>query len=224
MDILQESKDVSKKTFFNHVFSTTEENTAEILNSIQYTVLGIIPIVVLNKLIQRFIPDADPEKTSLELLIEILIQIIGMIGGVILVHRTITYVPTYSGFKYENFILTNAILLFLVIILSIQTKVGIKINILYDRLIELWDGGESNAKQQIKKRVRYNDNSLITQHVPSQADYVDPSTHGGFPPQPIVQSKGYDHMMGGGNQMMDSEFGNIISPANSLLGSSFGAF
>jgi hypothetical protein len=61
-------------------------------------------------------------------------------------------------------------------------------------MIELWDGGESNAKQQIK-RVRYNDNSLITQHVSSQADYVEPSSNGGFPPQPIVQSKGYDHMM-----------------------------
>jgi hypothetical protein len=29
--------------------------------------------------------------------------------------------------------------------MSIQTKVGIKINILYDRMIELWDGGAKKA-------------------------------------------------------------------------------
>ena len=66
----------SKKTFFSHVFSTTEEGKAEILNVAQYSLLGIIPIILLNKLIQRFIPDADADKSSVEVLIEVLIQLI----------------------------------------------------------------------------------------------------------------------------------------------------
>jgi len=68
MEILHETTDVHKKTFFNHVFSQTEEGKAEILNVVQYSLLGVVPILILNKLIQRFIPEADPDKSTLELL------------------------------------------------------------------------------------------------------------------------------------------------------------
>jgi hypothetical protein len=56
-----------------------------------------------------------------------------MFCGIIIIHRTITYFPTYySDFKYEAMSLRNVILSFLVIILSIQIKLGIKTNIMYD--------------------------------------------------------------------------------------------
>ena len=152
----------SRKNFFNHVFSTTEEGKAEILNVVQYSLMGIVPIVLLNKLVQRFIPDADDEKSSIEILAEILIQLIVMFVGVILIHRVITYVPTYSEFKYESLSLTNVILIFMVLLLSIQTKVGIKVNILFDRIMELWNG--TPAPVQDKKKSR---------HTPSRADRVE---------------------------------------------------
>ena len=72
MDILQETRDVHAKTFFNHVFSTTEEGKSELLNVGQYALLGVIPIVILNKSISQFIPDADGEKSSLEILFEMI--------------------------------------------------------------------------------------------------------------------------------------------------------
>ena len=151
MEILNEVKDLNKKTFFSHVFSTTEEGKAEVLNVIQYSLMGVIPVVVLNKLIQRFIPEADPEKSSLELLAEIFIQLVVMFSGIIIIHRIITYMPTYSGFKYENLMLTNVILAFLIIVLSIQTKLGIKVNILVDRTYELWNGSDSDDKKSLYK-------------------------------------------------------------------------
>ena len=122
MDVLQETTDLNKKGFLSHIFSTTEEGKAEILNVVQYAMMGVVPIVVLNKIIQRFIPEADSESSSLELLAEILIQLVIMFCGIIIIHRMITYFPTYSGFKYESLTLTNVILAFLVIVLSIQTK------------------------------------------------------------------------------------------------------
>ena len=143
------------------------------LNVVQYALLGLVPIFVLNKSIQRFVPEADLEKSSLELLIELFLQLTVIFLGVILIHRMITYVPTYSGFKYENLTLTNAILPFLVIILSIQSKLGLKANILYDRLLELWNGpSDDDKKYKAKKNVRIN--PTIT-HVPSQADDLDDS-------------------------------------------------
>ena len=97
-------------------FSNNEEDKGELLNVSQYAVMGVVPIVVLNKTIQRFIPEADPDKSSVELLAEIIIQIIVIFIGLVLIHRVITYFPTYSGFRYENLVLTNVILAFMVIV------------------------------------------------------------------------------------------------------------
>jgi hypothetical protein len=224
MDILQESRDSGRKNFFNHVFATTDEHNAEFFNGFQYAILGVIPIVALNKLIQRFIPEADTDKSGLEILVEIFIQLLVMIGGVIIIHRAITFIPTYSGFKYDNLAITNAILLFLVIILSIQTKIGIKINIILDRLCELWHGDSEGKKMNIKKRVKFGgDITSSGSHSPSQADHIDANTSSGFPPMPVVQTRSAPPA----NQSSQSDdFGSSYGPmpANALLGSSFNSF
>ena len=226
MDILQETKDIHKKSLLNHIFSTTEEGKAEILNVVQYACLGVIPIVILNKTIQRFIPEADTENSSIELLAEILIQLVIMFCGIVLIHRMITYLPTYSGFKYEDLTLTNVILAFLVIVLSIQTKIGIKVNILVDRALELWNG-PSDTKVNVKKNVRFS--QPIAQHSASQADYLDNSQvqTGMFPPAPVATTRQNSLMEGmhiqGGNQAQD--YASMMGPmaANSVLGGSFGS-
>jgi len=227
LDLFQESGDGPKKTFFSHVFSTTEEGKAEILNVSQYALMGVIPVVVLNKLIQRFIPEADHEKSSLEIVVEVFIQLIIMFCGVVLIHRVITFFPTYSGFRYDNLTLTNAILAFLIIVLSIQTKLGIKVNILYDRITELWNGPSESGdrKAGVKHRVR-----VSSAHTPSQADYLDNSAAqpGIFPPAPVVttvakQSNGsYDMSMRGNPAATYAEPMGPMA-ANSLLGGAFGS-
>ena len=133
MELNQDKKEAS---FINHVFSNSDEDKSELLNVVQYGLMAIIPVIILNKLIHRFIPEADPDKSSLELLVEMAIQVVLIFVGLILIHRIITYFPTYSGFKYENLSLTNIILAFLVIVLSIQSKLGLKGNILFDRVME----------------------------------------------------------------------------------------
>lgn len=226
---LHEITESSRKTFFSHVFSTTEEGKAEVLNVVQYSTLGIIPIVVLNKLINRFIPEADPDKSTLELLVEIFIQIVVMFCGIILIHRTITYLPTYSGFKYEGLALTNVILAFLVIVLSIQTKLGLKVSILAERVSELWNGSSASYdKEQVKNGVRVS--NPMAGHMPSQADFLDSSSvqQGMFPPAPVATTKqssnGYDDMLRGGVNPQ-SNYGSYMGPmaANAVLGGSFGS-
>ncbi len=219
---MEEITSSTKHTFLSHVFSTTEEGKAEIFNVVQYSLMGVIPIVALNKLIQRFVPEADGEKSTIELLIEILLQIIIMFCGIIIIHRVITYFPTYSGFKYENLVLTNVILAFLVIVLSIQTKLGIKVNILVDRLNELWSGVPSVGKKEGMENVRVRRQGQTGGHTSSQADTLDENMTGIFPPMAqstARQGNTYDHMMRG-NPMEETP----LMAANSLLGSSFGAF
>jgi len=225
-NIIHEAKSINQNTFINHVFDSSDEGKAEILNVIQYSLTAILPVVMLNKTIQKFVPEADVEKSSLELLAEIFIQIVVMFIGVVLIHRVITYFPTYSGYKYEAFNLTTVILAFLVIVLSLQTKLGIKVNILVDRAYELWNGPGAENKKQGRKETMQN-------HQPSQADSLDDSRTqtGMFPPPPAVTTtnrssgQGFEYMTkvtgtGGAPQGDFSDFGP--APANSALaGGSF---
>lgn len=221
MDNISDIKE-SKKTFITHVFSNTEEDKGELLNVSQYAIMGLVPIVVLNKSIQRFIPEADPDKSSLELLAEILIQVVVIFLGLVLIHRTITFFPTYSGFKYENLVLTNAILAFLVIVLSIQSKVGTKVNIIFDRLNDLWNGYSDEDVETTKKQVRVR--QPVQRHAPSQSDNLDNTgmQNGLFPPAPssTKQSNQVAEGMALGFQG-DNDFGFEPMAANGALGSTF---
>lgn len=129
-----------KPGFFKHVFNFDEQSKAEMLNIIQYAVLALIPVIILNKLMQRFVPEADDEKGSLEITAEVLAQIISMFLVILIIHRIVTFVPTYSGEKYADFSVTSIVLAMLVIILSLQTKLGEKVSILFDRIVEVWEG------------------------------------------------------------------------------------
>ena len=228
MEILQETPSV-KKTFFNHVFSMSEESNAEVLNVLQYAFTAVVPVVVLNKSINRLIPEADPEKTSLEILVEIFLQLSIMLFGIILIHRIITYIPTYSGFKYENLTLTNIILAFLIIVLSIQTKLGIKVNIIFDRLNELYNGPSFEQKEGMKSGVKVS--RPVSNHAPSQADYLDNTNvqNGTFPPAPVATKRqvgpteAYDNMVHTGAHHSNEMVNPGPMAANGLLGGSFGA-
>ena len=146
--------------------------------------------------------------------------------GIIVIHRVITYFPTYSGFKYDNLTLTNAILAFMMIVLSIQSKLGTKANILVDRVTDLWEGtsGESSKKSMKNlKRV----SSPVSRHTTSQADFLDNGMMQTdiFPPGPAVQqtarSESYDYMTRGGGVAEQDFLPAGPVAANALIGSTF---
>ena len=135
-----------KPGFFKHVFNFDEESKAEMLNLVQYIVLALVPVIILNKLMQRYVPEADDDKSSLEITAEVLAQVLFMFFGILLINRIITYVPTYSGEKYPTWNVISAVLPMLVILISLQTKLGEKISILFERLMELWEGPKDTKK------------------------------------------------------------------------------
>lgn len=209
----------NKNSFFNHIFSLNEEEKGEMLNVAQYGALGLIPVLILNKLIQRFIPEADPDKSSVELAIEILIQLIIILFGIMFIHKVITYVPTYSGFKYEQLCLTHIVLAFLIIVLSIQSKMGLKMNILFDRADVLWNGpneGYENPNKKPKKHTMY--------HNGSQADDLDNSAvqRDLFPPAPVATNRPQTDIHQMQNEV-DMQMAMGPMAANSVLGGSFGS-
>jgi hypothetical protein len=162
-----DSSDNSKKGFFKHVFNFDNDSKSDILNIIQYTLIAIIPVVILNKGMQKYVPEADEKKGSVEILAEVLIQVIVMFIGLLIIHRIITYVPTYSGMEYPEYNIIFNILAILMITLSLQTKLGEKVSILVDRITELWEGPQSKMKNNGKKS-NGNANVKVSQPISGQ--------------------------------------------------------
>ena len=188
-----------KPGFFKHVFNFNQESKDEMLNIIQFAILAIIPVIILNKLMQRFVPEADEDKSSIEITAEVLGQIIVMFLVILIINRIITFIPTYSGEKYPVFSVTTIILPMLVVILSLQTKLGEKVAILVDRLIELWEGrtGESktkngkNSKSQVKVSQPISQNqTAMNQSLNSMGS----TSISSLPPVQTQQLPNYDQM------------------------------
>ena len=191
MEGLEETtKNISSKMgFFKYVFNFDDDSKTEILNIIQYSVIAIIPIVILNKLSQKYIPEADEEKGSLEILAEVVIQILVMFLGILFINRIITYIPNYSGKKYSDISITNFILPILMVILSLQTKLGEKVSILVDRVSDLWNGGKDDKKKKkgnvkVSQPISGQNTNLIIpqqqqQQQQNQIDAVSQSLYGG---------------------------------------------
>ena len=176
----------NNSSFLKHVFNFDDTGKSEMLNIVQYATLSIIPIIFLNKIIQKFIPEADDTKGSFELLAEILAQIMAMFIGIIFINRVVTYLPTYSGVKYMEINLVNIVLGFLMIVFSLQTKLGEKANIILARIIELWDGTPAQKKTQKQGQpasgaVRVTQPISPPMHQPSQADTLSSSAIGLLP-------------------------------------------
>ena len=137
----------SSSGFFKYVFNFDEDSKGDLLNIIQYALLAIIPIVIINKIMQNYVPEADDDKGNVELSMEVILQTIVMFIGIFFVNRMVTYIPTYSGIKYPEFSVIFIVLAVLMITLSLQTKLGEKVSILSDRIVELWNGKSDNKKK-----------------------------------------------------------------------------
>lgn len=227
----KETVDTTKKGFFQFVFNFDEENKANIMNLVQFACLGFIPIVALNKSMQRYVPEADEQKSSIELLIEILIQIIVMFLGIYFIHRILIFIPTFSEVKYPDFNIIITVIPILLITLSLQTKLGEKVSILTDRIFEAWDGTGNNKK----KKKNSNNSVTITQPLsnssqPIVQNFVGsqgttsisslPTSGGSGGSQPNFDTF---YSTGGGGGGGDNEDQFPILAANEVLGGSFGS-
>jgi len=163
-----DSSDESKESFIKHVFYFNDKSKADVLNLTQYSLISIVPIVLLNKLIAKFVPEADDQKGSLEISAEILLQVFVMMFGLFMINRFITYFPTYSGVEYANINVIYIVLAVLMITISLQTRLGEKTNILVERITELWEGTPAKHKKNNKNNKNNNNNVKVSQPISGQ--------------------------------------------------------
>jgi hypothetical protein len=180
MDRLEKSTSNDNEGFIKTVFPFDEGQKGTLLNILQYSVLAIIPIILLLKLIKEYIPEADDDKSSIMVSVEVIGQIFIMFMALYFIHQIIAYIPTYSGKGYGDVNIINIVAPILFIAITMQTKLGEKIHMLLDRLWDVYDGRSSstNDKQQKQGQVR------VTQPISGQQQM--PST---VNPPPQLQSQ-----------------------------------
>lgn len=226
-----ESSSTKKGSFFTHVFHFEGDGKADILNVLQYTLLSFIPLVALNKLIQYVIPEATDEKGSFEIGAEVVAQVVLIFLGLIFIDRITTYVKTYSGVEYPKHSVLFFSLGILLVILSLQSKLGEKVAILTDRFMALF--GKDDASDKKKKKNKKGGNPQAqTVYAPDVQMISLPS-----PPQTNQGTTSIDRLPNAMSQSLENSFAQMpgsmdiggggmgMEPmaANSLLGGSFGS-
>ena len=74
MDRLEKNIPSNDEGFVKTIFPFDQEQKGDLMNITQYIILAIIPLVLLLKSLREWIPDADENKGSLEITIEVLLQ------------------------------------------------------------------------------------------------------------------------------------------------------
>jgi hypothetical protein len=168
------SNKLSVTGFFNHVFNFDSDNKANLLNMFQYLFLALIPVVLVLKAIKEYIPEEDDKKDNFELVLEIIVQLGIMFLSIYFVDKIIRYFPTYSGVEYPKFSETNFMIPTLILLITMQTKLGAKINILYNRVVDLWNGKSAHVGVSNHGSVRVSQ-PIVTPgiHQVSRADTLD---------------------------------------------------
>jgi hypothetical protein len=228
--------------FFNHVFNFEDDNKTAMLNMVQYIILGIVPIILVLKGIKHYVPEEDDNKGTPEVAIEAMMQLIVIFFAIWFIDKMIRYVPTYSGAIYHKFNELNFILPLLIILVTMQTKLGAKINILADRAMQLWNGNMQGQVGNTQHGAVKVSQPIVTPgiHQISRADALDNTIHpqaGQMPaqnnismidslPNMMQQGQGGENGLSSfQNQAIQQSFIESMEPmaANGALGGSFGS-
>ena len=237
------SSQMSVSGFFNHVFNFNSDNKAAIFNLLQYLLIGLIPIVIVLKGIKSFVPEEDDLKGTPEIVIEVAMQLFAIFLAIWFIDKIIRYFPTYSGVNYHKFNELNCILPLLIILVTMQTKLGAKINILSERVMDLWNGNQQGQVGNTNHGAIRVSQPIVTPgiHQVSRADALDNTINpqaGQMPAQNNVsmidalpnmmqqgQASGGNGLSNFQQQAIQTSFMEAMEPmaANGALGGAFGA-
>lgn len=124
---------LSKESLMSYMFSisTTEKN--ELMNLLQYILLAIIPVVILLKLMKTYMPPENNKKASVEILIEVVLQLFIIFLAFWFIHKMILFIPTYSASPYPKISIVQLVIPVIFLLVSMKTSLSEKLSILLDR-------------------------------------------------------------------------------------------
>ena len=179
--VIQESS--NKSGFFKSFFSLTKDEKSESLNFLQYTILAIVPLVILARVNQLIWPVADEKKGSIEILAEVLGEVLFTGIIVFIVYRIIDFIPTYSGVPLKGINMLSIVTVFMLTLpwYDSTSNLGTKVKNLHSRIDErlpsFFGIEENKTKKSNTSNGNGNGNNGVIQmaqptHESSRADYL----------------------------------------------------
>ena len=111
--------------FTEHIFDGSGN---KIMNSIQYTAMSIIPLLLVNNVLETQLPAFSPNTPPLSMIIETAVHMIVLLIVLYFVDRTVRYFPSATGDKYgEVSFETIGLLLVLMVVNSHNSHLGKKV-------------------------------------------------------------------------------------------------
>ena len=251
MDTLENTMSDSKKnTIFNKIFNFDDNFKTELLNLTQYVVLTIVPSIIYSNYINKIIPVSDSNKSSIEISVEILLQVSLIVYGFFILNRIVVSIPTVSGKEYPEISFFTNVIPVIFSLTSSQSYFTDKVSILTKRFKDLWNGetktnDKHNSSIKVSQPISQNNgsssNMILTQNQNSNSQnnlgnnnktsFIDdlPSN-----PQNTTQQQqkypDYNSMFQNNpTPLIDANIPGMINesfeiqPANSVLGGSFGS-
>jgi hypothetical protein len=140
------------KSFFNYMFSLSSNEKNDLLNMLQLTILAIIPVIVILKLMKKYIPNENDKKASIEILIELVLQLILIFASLWFINKLITFVPTYSTVPYPHFNIIQFVIPITFILFSMNSTISEKATILLNRTLVVFGLVKENNDENEQKR------------------------------------------------------------------------
>ena len=194
--------------------STLEKN--EILNVIQYIVLIVIPLVLLLKFMKEYIPPDSASKSSIEITVEVVIQLSLIFIAFWLIHKVIMYIPTYSTVPYEKLNLIQIAMPVVFLLFCMKSSISEKVSILLDRFMTL-TGIRTEAMEDKKKQKGQAQGQPGQPAMPNQMPQMPPPMAHSMNPNPPMNTS--QEAMS-----MNMNYGISEPMASNEMGSPFGAY
>jgi len=188
MDDLPEYEDLPIKgggstSFVTYMFTLTSTEKNEITNALQYILLAIIPIVLLLKIMKTYIPLENPEKGSIEITVEVALQLFIIFIAFMFIHKLIVFIPTYSTVPYGKMNIIQIILPVIFLLLCMKSSISEKLSILLERAL-LATGFSNREHMTVEKKEEKKQPQQTNQMPPMNLPFPESST------QPVQQSQG----------------------------------
>jgi hypothetical protein len=115
----------STMKFTEHLFDGSGN---KIMNSIQYTAMSIVPLLLVNSVLETQLPAFSPRTPPLSMVIETAVHMMILLIVLYFVDRVVRYFPSMSGDKYgEVSFETIGLLLVLLVVNSHNSHLGKKV-------------------------------------------------------------------------------------------------
>jgi len=142
-----------KVGFFHHMFNLKKGEKSELYNVLQYSILALLPLIVLIRINQNLWPKSNETKGTVELLAEMIGEIVVTCLIVFVVFRVIEYIPTFSG---EPLKCINILTIITTVIISLPW---------YDK-----DSNVANKAKELHKRINSNLPTFLSSTLDNQSD------------------------------------------------------